>query len=356
MASCMAQEGPRTDWSFHGDLLKQKFDTSYWSETWDDDTWHIRSIFIDMDGDGVEEMIALTTSEEDRTGDYWNIWGIGPDGKFHRFDLSGKITFTCRPDSFYKMTYRDQSSIVIGLGLNVDYLAQRNVKPRPDCKFTIVRGGEYVLEEMLPNVDDWFGRDDEIVGMERLYHEWYFGFDFSSPRDTPHNPQTRRPPYRYPKGNPSFGGGMEEPPGFIEFANRYRQEKKREYAADNRAVAVYAVFLDADNDGDADCYVASELDKLEDGIYAWELYTQHGEEFSMANDIVYPVESRKDLCGLPPVAMAPMKSFCRVVRLDVEPIFLIIDKIQKDQVRNTIMDINVHRVEKLRCKVYREGK
>ena len=47
----------------HADFLRKHFDVSYWKSTWTDDTWHIRGIFVDMDGDGEDEMIAATTSE-----------------------------------------------------------------------------------------------------------------------------------------------------------------------------------------------------------------------------------------------------------------------------------------------------
>ena len=63
------------EWGFHRELLKNKFDTSYWKNAWENELWCIRCIFVDMDGDGKEELIAATTSdEEDRTGWVWKIY------------------------------------------------------------------------------------------------------------------------------------------------------------------------------------------------------------------------------------------------------------------------------------------
>ena len=64
MMSAIAQDVRDSGWEFHRKVLKDGFDTSYWKESWKDGLWHIRSVFVDMDGDGSEEMIAITTSEE----------------------------------------------------------------------------------------------------------------------------------------------------------------------------------------------------------------------------------------------------------------------------------------------------
>ena len=77
------------EWGFHRELLKNKFATSYWKDIWEDELWHIRCIFVDVDGDGTEEIIAITTSEEDRMGDYWKLWKYDDAEKFRQVSFSG---------------------------------------------------------------------------------------------------------------------------------------------------------------------------------------------------------------------------------------------------------------------------
>ena len=91
--STFAQDVRDKVWVFHRELLKNKFETSYWKNVWEDELWHIRCIFVDIDGDGTEEMMAITTSEEDRMGDYWKIWKYYNTGKFKQVSLSGDIFF-----------------------------------------------------------------------------------------------------------------------------------------------------------------------------------------------------------------------------------------------------------------------
>ena len=130
---------------------------------------------------------------------------------------------------------------------------------------------------------------------------------------------------------------------------------KNKAAGEQNPVSVYVVFLDADNDGDADFYITSDLDKGESGDYDWNLYLQQDGSYILPKKIVWPVPERKDLCGLPSNVSASKMDFCRVLRLDVDPTFLIIDDDKKTQVRDAIMDNNTHRVEKLPCREYREN-
>jgi len=359
MMSAIAQDVRDSGWEFHRKVLKDGFDTSYWKESWKDGLWHIRSVFVDMDGDGSEEMIAITTSEEDRTGDYWKIWKCDAVGKFKQVALSGNIFFSCHSRSFYKVAYSDKPNMVVGLDMNANIEEdcgngdRRTLRSTPDCKFVIMPENRFVLSEIRPDVDTSFRRKD-VVSMERLYPEWYFGFDFKPPRNIPHSPHTIWMPYRLPKGDLRRGGGMKEDDGFGAFVEEYRRKVKMDTGEKNK-VTIFAVHLDVDNDGDADCYVSSDAERTDDGRFKWSLFLRRGKTLSTALKVVYPVENHKELCKLNPQVIASRDSFCRVIRFDVNPMFVILDdNTERSVIRDTITGYETHRVEKLVCVEYPE--
>lgn len=348
------------DWKSHRVALKAKFNTSYWKDCWNDETWHIRCIFVDMDGDGTEEMIATTTSEEDRMGDYWKIWKARRSGEFKRVSISGNIFFSCHATSFYRMSYSDRPDAVVGLGMDAGIEEdcgngeRRKVKSISDCRFVMTSEDNYRLEEIQPDIDAMF-RLGNVVAIERLYPEWYFGFDFTPPKNDPHSPYTSWMPYRPPKGDLRRGGGVVEPDDFAAFVDAYRRKVKMATNTE-KSVTVYAVHLDVDNDGDVDSYVSSDSERMKNGLFRWSLYLRKGKAFSKASRCVYPIKSRKELCSLKPQVVADKDSFCRIVRFDVEPLFMILEESTggATKVRNVAMGLETHRVEKLVCVEYPE--
>lgn len=347
-------------WAFHSQLLQESFDTSRWRDFYPDHEWYVRCIFVDLDGDGRNELMTASPSEEeDRTGSVWKIWKKGGSKTFSQVFFSGEIHFLCHSDSFYKVSYTDKPDAVVGLGMNAGIEEdcgngdRREVRPTPDCMFTLMPENKFMLHEIQPDVDTFFQRD-VVAGIERLYPEWYFGFDFKPAKDVPYSPFTRRPPYRMPKGDLRRGGGMIESDDFATFVAEYRRKVKMDVGEKNK-VAVYAVHLDADNDGDADCYVSSEAERTDDGKFKWSLYLRQGKTLSASLDAVFPVNDHKELYKLKPQVKASKDSFCRVMRFDVDPVFLILDdKSERSVIRDTIMEYETHRVEKLLCVEYPE--
>ena len=125
--------------------------------------------------------------------------------------------------------------------------------------------------------------------------------------------------------------------------------------SEKNKVTVYAVHLDADNDGDADCYVSSDADRANGGKYKWLLFLRRGKTLSHVLEAVYPVEDHRELCKLDPQVTASKDSFCRVIRFDVDPVFMILDdNANGTAIRDAIRGYETHRIEKLACKEYLE--
>ena len=353
-----ANDGNCSKWSFHGRLLKESLDTSRWRNFYPDDGWRIRCIFVDMDGDGKEELIAASVSEEeDRIGWVWNVFRSDMTGKFKQVHHTGDIYFLCHWNSYYRMTFKDGTYIVIGIRMEAGYMDKERIRiisPTPDCAFSITPDGKFTLHEIKPNLDTCFRRET-VVSIERLYPEWYFGYDFKPPPDIPHSVYTQRMPYKLPKGDLRHGGGIGSPKDFVAIAEKYRRDVKGR--ADKKSkVAVYAVFLDADNDGDGDCYMSSDAEKNADGRYAWTLYLRQDGRFLKANNMVYSLASRKESCKLPVRVIADKFSFCRIIHQNEDPTFIVLDEYgqSKSKVRDAITDYYAHRIEKLPCEEFKE--
>ena len=115
------------------------------------------------------------------------------------------------------------------------------------------------------------------------------------------------------------------------------------------------MFLDADNDGEADCYVANDAERLPDGTFPWTLYLTRKGALSAATSSVAPVPGHEDIPTLPPTTRAGASSFCRVLCYRINPYFVIQDdKAPKNLVHYQLFLFDTQRVEKLDCREYAE--
>ena len=359
MASSILECGPVNDFSFpcamHREQIVAAIDTSEAKQVWDDDNWGVESIFFDFDGDGYDEALTSTTSQSDRNGDAWSIWTTHADGRIYPMELdctvSSNFSFTCHSSSFFILRESTNRVIVISLGMDAGIVDARRIgyiREMPDCSFGKSKSGMVKIDELVPGIETRF-RDGNSISIERLYGESYGGFDFKpAKREYWFN-------FRSPKGDLRPGGGIVKPNGFDAFAAKLRREAAASVDVGPGSIRVFAVFLDADNDGDADAYVAFATDRTKGGNFRWTLYLNNEGGYSKAEAPVFPVPERRELCELAPSVVSPTNGFCRVVRFDVEPTFLILDgKGSPTKVRDAITNVLTHRIEKLPCIEIRE--
>ena len=339
----------------HGDALRRGFDTMKLRLGWEDAQWYVECVFFDLNGDGVEEVLASPVNVKDRMGDVWHHWTQDPGGKYRRLREDTKFSFACMSSSFYKMHLRSRADVLLGLGMDAGMVADNRIdfkKKTPDCMFSIDKDGGQAISPIEPSLDAMF-RLEDVVLIERLYSEWYYGFDFSPAQPDPHSPYTTWGGYSKPKGD-LRRGGVEQPKGFGAFASEYRRDVKVRTGVKEK-VTVYAVFLDADNDGDADCYVSSSAEGDGKGKYSWTLYLSGEGGYSKAKAAVHPVRDKNCKCELKPKATGRRDSFCRLVRFDVDPTFMLLDEeTSPSAVRDAITNILSHRIEKLECTSFHE--
>ena len=107
---------------------------------------------------------------------------------------------------------------------------------------------------------------------------------------------------------------LSRPKEIEEFVRQYREEMKRRFAV-KRKVNVYVAFLDADNDGNADFYVSSNVEKRQDGQYEWHLFLNAEGKFGKAEKAIwFNADKEYNRESVEPDEIAFKDSFYRVQR------------------------------------------
>lgn len=333
----------------HDDFLRENYKISEPKDIWTDAEWWIYCFFVDLNNDGFVEVISTTVSQADRSGNASSFWTTKPDGRLHRIreDLlvATNFTFTSYCYSYYQLDCRAKRTHVVGLDMNAGFTGDDRrfiVDATPDCFLRVDDNNQLLVSKIDPNLDTIFYKEN-VLRIARLYSEGYQGYNFK------YTPATDWFGYKYPKPIPV----SDAPDGFSGFAASYKKEAQMRAGATND-VPIYAVFLDADNDGHADCYMTSEADCVEKDVYRWFLYKNAVGKFAKARDAVHPVAGRDDLPTLNPRVLARKDAFCRIIRFDVPPTYIVLDaaKVEKGMVKKTITYRWTHSIEKLPCHVY----
>ncbi len=275
-------------------------DASYW--------YDFEVLFFDLDGDGNEEALIAGKINRDRSGNGWVVTKInGQTGKVENhprrlesglgiFSHSWEL-YVVALDGVCDCLYGNDVTIYdirnFGVRDGTQNIYNDNVLLRMDTngflRATSMKNG---FSDLVSNAG--FKR------LDRAVTEFYKGKEVQFVKRT----------------ETATDISLSRPKGVDEFVRLYREEMKRRFAV-RRKVNVYVVFLDADNDGNADFYVSSDTEKRQNGQYEWHLYLSAEGKFAKAEKTMwFNADKWYNRESINPDEVAGKDSFYRVQRRD----------------------------------------
>ena len=270
------------------------------------DWYDFEALFFDLDENGTEEALVASKGSRDRSGNGWDVTRRNAaTGKIERHPLANESGFTIHsyPWALYVVSLAGVRDRLYGNDVTVNDIKNfgtRNDRQniyRDDVLLKMDTNGLLRAASVANGFFDLVSNSG-FRRLDRAVTEFYKGQDVmpveraKTAADMPRQP----------------------PAGFASFASRYREEMKRRSGV-KRSVTVYAVFFDADNDGDVDFYVSSNMEHRQNGQYEWHLYLNGGGRFAKAGKTVW-FNAGKDYNreSIEPDEEASKNSFYRVQR------------------------------------------
>ena len=276
-------------------------------------------LFFDMDDDGEEEALIADVSNRDRSGNGWVVTQINSqtgmveshprrfESGLDVFSHSWKL-YVVAFDGVRDRLYGNDVTIYdiknFGARNGTQNIYRDNVLLRMDTngflRATSMKNG---FSDLVSNPG--FRR------LDRAVTEFYKGKEVEFVKRTA----------------AATDISLDRPQGLDWFVRKYREAMKRRFGGD-RKVAVYAIFLDADNDGDADFYMSSDVEVRKDGQYGWHLYLNDGGKFSKAEKAIWFNAGKEyNRESIDPDETAFRNSFYRVQRMyGFSPSIVILDQ------------------------------
>ena len=287
----------------------------YWSNK-----WSVAAVFFDLNRDGsLDALVATHDQQLDRCFTWLPIQKKHDGNIFIRDDIRANVFVCCYPFAIYKASMTGGLDLLVGRDCSIDkYEEGKRVwfKHPYDLIFRTDAAGRH-NPQLDPFMVDKVVNNPDFIRLERVEPSWYLGYDLKLAP-----PDERR---TIPNKENLPNGGLTVPGDFKAFAQHYRSEVKQRLGI-KKPVTVYAVFLDADLDGDADCYVSSDAETVVDGRYRWTLYLNDANIFSKAKDRVWRNRGTiYDVAMLEPEDVAPKHAFYRVVRTHGSPQILVME-------------------------------
>ena len=237
-------------------------------------------LFFDLDGDGAEEALIASSAARDRDGNGWAATRRNSEtGRIESHPspeiIESGIHVSSRTSELFIVSldgardclYVDNALICELKDFGARYGTQRHYH---DDVFLTMDDKGFLKAESVRN--GFFG----IVSNPAFRHIDHAATEMYSDADA-----------KLMNGNPAAVDiVLAKPKDFGAFVVKYREEVKSRLKID-RKVTVYAVFFDADNDGDADFYVTSDAEGRPNGQYEWHLYLDDGGKFSKSEKAVW---------------------------------------------------------------------
>lgn len=319
------------------------------------------AFFHDLDGDGSLDAVLADADNYDVRSSLWAGVRFRAEGDLEISDKKGpdkSVNVNAREDQFFLLrSKRGEFSLAVVNALVYD------VKPvgqkaenliSCDVRLKMTPDG-CLLYDRLPNGLGYELFSGAAERIERAYSCFYYGSELK-PRSMA--PECSFEPLR--KGA-AFEDGM----------YRLLKEILRTTPSVTNAVddCCHVVYLDADNDGDTDCYVARGrgTDELD-----WKLYLNEQGDFRRAEKTIWHNKARRyGFTAIEPEVRAATNAFYRAVFRDGEPAVLVVGKDEtgfysqserryRDKFgEGEIMDLGwtirhpcFHGIERLPCRAY----
>ncbi|MBR3922972.1 MAG: hypothetical protein IKJ45_07645 [Kiritimatiellae bacterium] len=286
-------------------------DANYW--------YDFEALFFDLDENGMEEALIASKESRDRSGNGWAVTRRNATtGKIEEHPMVNESGFTIHsyPWALYVVSLAGVRDRLYGNDVTVydiKNFGTRNDKQniyRDDVLLKMDTNGLLRATSVANGFFDLVSNPG-FRRLDRAVTEFYRGEDA----------------VLVERAKTAVNIPCTQPRGFELFANKYREEMKRRFGV-THSVTVYAVFFDADNDGDVDFYVSSDVEERQKGQYEWHLYLNDGGKFVKAEKTVwFNVGKDYNRESIDPDETAPMNSFYSVQRMNgFAPSIIILDR------------------------------
>ena len=283
------------------------------------DFWYdFETLFFDFDGDGTEEALIACKLSRDRSGNGWAITRRNAATRkieCHPVAKESGLSISSYPYDLYVVSLDGVSDRLYGHNVtifDIKNFGERNGTQNIYRDNVLLRMDAYgfLRATSMKNGFSDLVSNPGFRRLDRAVTEFYKGKEVEFVKRTA----------------AATDISLDKPEGLDWFVRKYREAIKRRFGIE-RKVTVYAVFFDADNDGDADFYMSSDVEVRKDGQYEWHLYLNDEGKFSKAEKAIWFNAGKEyNRESIDPDETAFRKSFYRVQRLyGFSPSIVILD-------------------------------
>lgn len=291
-----------------------------WFAKQEEDRRYYEAFMHDLDHDGNLDVIYADADNHDDASNLWSGIRFVTEGDVVGSDAKGadrSINVDARADQFFLLCGKDgKLQLVVRNALIYDVvpLKMMGVEKllRCDARLKMTADG-CLLYDKLPRgiAEELFSGAAERL--ERAYSCFYIGSELK--------PKSMDPgcEFKALRKGAEFEDGM--------FALLKELMREGPSATNDVGKVCHVVYLDADNDGDTDCYVARG--EATD-VMRWRLYLNEHGTFRRAQETIWHNKARQyGFTAIEPEVQASTKSFYRAVFHDGEPTVIVVGQDEK---------------------------